>query len=260
MNGEPKPLQPMSSGQIVIIGVPGTFDEQLSKHPRVVIWNSEKEHWSNKDLPVNTKAVFFGRFLAHTVASRLIGEARKRHITLFNANGTGMISKQVRELLGMPAVKVVDESLVEKLTPTSMESVPTPEPVPVPEKRNKLSALVPFIDLTLGPAENGRRLYAKAKELGIQTTLGSVTQMVIVQRKKAGGPRPAQDVRRGSRPMKATVTAAVPKELDASVEMFDGIVKGLQDMRDFLIATVEENQRLKQRILSFRKVLDGEVG
>jgi len=256
---EPKPLQPMSSGHIVIIGVPNGFDEQIRTHPRVVLWSEGKEHWTDKDLPANTKAVFLGRFLGHKPASKIIAEARKRRIVIFNSNGTGMIAKQVRELLGMPPTKPVN-AYSEPVVAEPVEipvPAPTPEPEPVKPSRGKLVALLPFIDLTVGSAENGRRLWEKAKELGIDTTLASVTQMVIVQRRKAGGPRPTEPVVRQPQAPKVERTEVPSQEIDASVEMFDTLIQGMRDMREFLVATVDENSRLKQRIAAFKKVLDG---
>ena len=99
---EVQPLQPLNGGLVLIVGAKASnFDEEIKTHPRVIIWDSQHEHWTSKDIPSNVRAVFVTRWIGHNAFSNLLSTARKRHITMFNPEGTGIIAKQVRELLSM---------------------------------------------------------------------------------------------------------------------------------------------------------------
>jgi len=79
-----------------------------------------------------------------------------------------------------------------------------------------------------------------AKELGIETTEGSLTQFVVVQRRKQN---------------QTAVPKSLQSKLDVSVQMLDNAIKDMTDMRAFLIATVEENKQLKAKLDGFKKLL-----
>jgi hypothetical protein len=98
-----------------------------------------------------------------------------------------------------------------------------------------------LIDLKLNNIENARVLMAEANRCGIQTTLASLAQLVSVTRRKSAATKTSPKVKK------------VAKSMDVSVEILDGVIKELGDMRDFLIATVNENNSLKAKLDKFRK-------
>lgn len=213
-----KPLQPLSGGVVLIVGVkPSNLDEEIKTHPRVVIWDSQQEHWTDKDMPANTRAVFMTRFLSHSAFGKITAEARKRNINIFNPEGTGLIARQVKELLSI-GPKVEKPKYV----------------------HGKLTQLIPHIDFSLNNIDNARQLHIKAKELNIETTEASLAQLVAVQRRKRGG---------------TAVPKSIQAKVDVAVEMLDSAIKDMQDMRAFLIATVEENKVLKAKLDGFKKLL-----
>lgn len=229
-----KPLTPLPNGVIVIVGAKsGNFDNEIMTHPRVVIWDSQNTHWTNKDLPSNTKAVFMTRFIGHSEYNRILTEARKKQIPLFNPEGTGSIARQVKQLLGL-----------EKQVPTVKEEVTTQKETEMVEQKSqgKLKPLIPFVNLNIGNVENARILMVKALELGIETTEGSLGQMVSTMRRKQAGA--------------IGVPRSIRQKVDVSVEILDGMIKELQDMRQFLIDTVEENNSLRGKLAKFRKVFE----
>ena len=118
---------------------------------------------------------------------------------------------------------------------------PTSEEVKDAFIRGKLVPLLPMIDFSRSNAENAKYLMRKCHEMGIKSTEGSLAQFVANQRRKLSG-------------------AAVPKsarpKLDVSVELLDDMIKQLGDMRDFLIATCEENRLLRDKVEKFKKLLD----
>jgi hypothetical protein len=237
-----KPLQPLSYGSILIVGTKASnFDDELRKHPRIIMWESQNEHWLTKELPEKVRAVFVTRFIGHDAFTNIIKQARKRQVTIFNPTGTGMIVRQVRELL----------DLTRKETVTTIEET-TVTTTPVLRKTGgkivqKLHVLHPFIDFSRGPMDNARDiLMPKAKEMGIETTVGSLAQMVSMLRKKRTGVP------------KATRRKVQPQQMDVSVDVLNNVIKELQDLRDYLVATVKENNALKLRIEKFKKALDND--
>jgi hypothetical protein len=229
-----KPLQPLSHGNILIVGAKASnFDEEILTHPRIILWSSQQEHWTNKDLPQNVRAVFVTRWIGHNAFGKILAEARRKQITMFNPEGTGQIAKQVKELLNMtkPAEVVVE---------------PPVNSVQIPKTAKKLHLLLPFIDWNKSNSDNARFLMSgKLSELGLTSTFLSLSNFIGIERKKRSGI-----------PLKPY--APKTKTVDVSVQILDNMVKELQDMRDFLVATTEENKSLKMRIEKFKKVLDND--
>lgn len=227
---EEKPLQPLSNGNVLLVGVKASnLDEELKTHPRVVIWDSQRENWTGRDLPYNVRAVFMTRFVSHNTSTRILAEARKRQILVFNPEGTGMITRQVKELL---AIHSFEATLPTTLTEVEEMSRFTP---------GKLKPLYPFIDFSKGNTENAKFLLEKAKELKIDTTFISLTQLMVVQRRKQN---------------QTGVPKSIQPKVDVSVEILDNMIKELTDMRQFLIDTVEENRVLKGRMDSLKKMFE----
>jgi hypothetical protein len=223
---EGKPLTPLSFGSVLIVGAKASnFDDEIKTHPRVTIWDSQNEHWTNKDMPDNTRAVFMTRFIGHTASSKILSEARKRQITIFNPEGTGMIVRQVKELLNM--------------TPQQKEQE-TEMPA---DGKGKLYPLYEFIDWSKSNIENARTLMLKAKELKIETTEMSLSQLVGVRRKKEHH---------------TAVPRSLQGKLDVSVEILDNAIQSLKDIRDFLLSTTRENAKLREKLERFKTIISSE--
>ena len=108
--------------------------------------------------------------------------------------------------------------------------------------KGKLTPLIPLINWNKSNAENGRELMKECHRRSIRTTIGSLTQFVALHRRKQDGV--------------TAVPRSVRSQLDISVEMLDEAIKGLSDMRDYLIATVEENRSLREKVAKFKKLMD----
>lgn len=219
----------MVDGQIVIVGAKASnFDDDIRNHPQIVMWESQNEKWTDKHLPANTRIVFMTRWIGHASFTRIQNEARKRRITFFNPSGTGIIARQIKELLNMTP-QIAKTEVVNPVRKSSYI-------------QNKLMPLHQFIDWDKSNVENARFLLIKAKEMGITSTEASLANMVGVERKKLRGP--------------ATPRVSKDKaEYDVAIQLFDNVINELQDMRDFFIATVQENKKLKDRINNFKKFL-----
>lgn len=246
---EYKPLQPLPFGSVLIVGAKASnFDDEIKNHPRVAIWDSQQQSWTDKDLPSNTRAIFMTRFIGHGAFHKIVNEARKRHITVFNPDGTGKIVKQVKELLNMHKLGDVPVKEMTVTTPTVEPTVPPARIGPEP----KLPTLLQYVDWSKKNADNARVLLVKAAESGIQTTFMSLQQFVSRERIKRDG---KIEVTSPKTVHTQKVKVKTPKEVDVSVQMLDGMIKELTDLRDFLVATVKENKDLKARVEKLRQTL-----
>jgi len=213
------------------------------------------------------------RFISHAIFDKVIAEARKRHITIFNVMGTGILKRQVRELLELRRDKIPEvfstpvhahSVVVHDLLPTPV-SYPSPttvstttEPkVNTTMQQGKLKPLYDMIDYsgTRTNADMAREMFAKAKELGIDTTLLSIIQLVNVKirtyKKNRLGQTPKQVVENSKKVEKKD---SVDKT-NIVVQMLDNMVRELKDMRDYVKATEEENRTLKLRVEKLKKAL-----
>ena len=215
-------MKPLTFGSVLIAGAKASnFDDEIKNNPRVIMWDSQKR-WANKELPQNVRAVFTTKWIGHAEFEKIMKEARKRKITIFPCEGTGQIAKMVMELLTVP--KVEEE----------MDAIANGQ-------KGKLTPLVRFIDANKTQKDNALFLIEKAKELNIETTIHSVTNLVYRISKK-------------EKPIK--VEPAGDTELDLAVRILDNSIKELSDMRAFLIATTQENARLKARIDKYKRMLE----
>jgi hypothetical protein len=243
-----KPLQKLTHGSVLIVGGKASnFDDEIRTHPRIIMWDSQNQHWDGKELPQNVRAVFITRFIGHVAFGKILASARKRQLTIFNPEGTGMIVKQVKELLGISKPTIVET----KPTMTTPAPTSTKTGGKTVKGHSKLNDLMQFHDPHITIVENARAMFEKAKAQGIETTVGSLAQKISVMRRKERGETKVI-------PRKADVPRRAHKYVDVSVEILDNMVKELQDMRDYLVAVTEENKSLKLRIEKFKKVLDND--
>lgn len=238
MMTEGKPLTPLSDGIVLLVGVKASnFDDEIRSHPRVMMWSSQEEHWTSKDLPSNTRAVFMTRFIGHAAFNHIVREARKKRITIFNPLGTGVITQRVRELLSIHPVQTTIEPVIHHNEVVEMKE--TEQVTKKHGQQGKLKALIPFIDFSHTNIDNAKALFAEAKKLNIDTTVLSLAQLVSHQRRKN---------------VKVIQNYKPSTQKDVSIEIFD---RAMKDMRDFVVATVAENNSLKARLESLKKAIGG---
>lgn len=175
------------------------------------------------EVPANTKIIIYYVKVPHYHSMWAVSYCKRKGIPYISRDNANAIDQYLKSITKTDKPEVTQEEAEETRT------------------KGKLNALIPFIDLTRSNAENGKALFRKAMELNIKTTLGSVIQLVAKHRNQTRG---------------GTVPKSARPKLDVSVEMLDDAIKGLTDMREFLIATVEENRLLKARYDKLKKALD----
>ena len=140
---DPKPLHPLTYGNILIAGCKASnFNDEILNNPRVILWGSQNEHWLSKELPVNTRAVFLTKWIGHDAFTNIIKEARKKRITIFTPQGTGLIAKQVKELLNMNGTK--DITTVKYTAPVVAKATELPVTNPMTDTYKKPGKLKPL--------------------------------------------------------------------------------------------------------------------
>jgi hypothetical protein len=208
----------------VIYGNTGWVKE-YQNHPSVIMLDG-KARDSNLQtrIPQNTRAIIFTEGLENLNHAWVMSYCRSKQIPYFLRKGNQAVYDLLKSVL-----------------PNGDDVKPTSEEVKDAMVRGKLVPLIPFIDFTKSNAENSKILNRKAKEMQISSTEASLAQFVAIQRRKLSGT--------------AIPKSARPK-LDLSVELLDDMIKGLGDMRDFLIATCEENRLLRAKVERFKKVME----
>ena len=212
---------------IVLFGVTG-YVKEFSAHPRVKFIDARSVPGDalTTEVPDNTKVIIVtdGLPMYHRTWIHTYSQRRKIPYLVRKSN------------------QAIYEDLKRFFPENGGEAVkPSPEEVKDAFKKGKLDPLIPFIDFSKSNAEAGRALFRKANELNIKSTEASLIQLVGNQRKRLHG---------------GTVPKSARPKLDVSVEMLDEAIKGLTDMREFLIATVEENRVLRSKLDKYRKALD----
>lgn len=239
-----KPLKPLPHGNVLIVGTKSSnFDDEIRTHPRVIMWDGLHENWKGKSIPENVQAIFFTRFISHNAWGMIVSEARKKHLTVFNPLGTGRIAWQVRHLLAIPKAvhpvhTLTNEALTEKVEMVTTKLI---------GQHGKLKAFIPHIDLNINNRANAKMLLAKSKEMGIETTHDSLANFVGAYRRKLGV---------SLRTMPVKQVTKTEKGLDAAVQMLDNAIKELKDMREFLVATTNENKSLKMRLGKLKEMFN----
>jgi hypothetical protein len=248
MDGQP--LKPLTHGNILIVGAKASnFSEEIKSHPRVVIWDSQNESWIGKSLPHNVQAVFVTRWIGHNSFGTILAEARKRHITMFNPEGTGIIAKQVKELLDMnKPVETIRLSIQDEVRESLQTKKHGGGSAP------KLTVLLQYVDWSKSNTENARVMMTKLAVHGITSTEASLANFIGIQRKKITG-KGLKETHPRPKPIK-TQSVKSDTGLDVAVQMLDDAIQQMKDMRAYLIATVEENNKLRARLDKFRKMID----
>lgn len=221
-------------GKVLVVGGMAKAWESYRKFDQLEFWSGEQKEivrtLRDKPVPANCKAIIISRFISHSELSKVMSQARQRGITMFPNKNDGEIASLLDEITSDAKPTVIEEKVE---TTKKVEGAPT---------KGKLLPLLPYVDFSKTAAENARTLLMKAKELGIETTLGSLSQWILTIRRKRHG--------------QTAVVKSIKPKLDLSVDMLDSMIKDLSGMRDFLIAVTEENRILKSKVEKFKKAFE----
>ena len=176
---------------------------------------------SHEEIPSNVKLIIMAPDLMTMEKQWVFALHRQKGTPYLVRNSNQAVYQELKKLFGEKPKVTVEE----------IKEVQT---------KGKLKQLIEYIDFSKSNAENAKILLRIANEKGIASTEGSLAQFVANKRREQGG---------------TAVVKSARSKLDVSVEMLDDAIKGLTDMRDYLIATVEENRILKAKLERLTKAL-----
>lgn len=213
----------LSKGGMAIVGHGATgFVKEYQSHPQVKFLDCKELSILEPEVPHNTKVVVITDGLPNYHLTWLTSYARRKSIPFLVRKSNQSVYETLKSFFPSD-VKVTVEEIKETLI------------------KGKLNFLIDKIDFNKSNAENANILLRLCKENNVSSTFASLTQFVSIQRRKQSGT--------------AIVRSARPK-LDVSVEILENMIKELTDMKEFLLATVEENRVLKIKLERFKKAME----
>lgn len=190
-------------GKILIAG--GSMEDYLPKqykdHPQIIIWDDDRQGFTNKEVPSNTRVIMYNRWVSHPTAKKLTSAAFSLHALRFPMLRTREIKELLSEVVQTEAPQlepqVIEEELQKEVdkslgdTESTLDGTPKEVEVEkMPKKILSRGVLQDFIakniDVTKdytargSVSEEGRRLFDKAKQAGVKTTSSSIEQAVRI--------------------------------------------------------------------------------
>jgi len=258
-------------GRILVVG--GRVTEYLPKHykdhPAILLWDDDKQGFQSKEVPQNTKAILYNKWISHPTVIRLNEAARKLHAIKYPMLTTreikALLSDIVYEEQSLPAevsapspveIEAVRQKQEHVAEQHEQERMTTPQPV------KKEGKIIGFVAKNLALAtdwtqkgsmtKEGQRIFALAQQAGVQTTVGSVTECVrrIVKdlgKPTFGGKRKKREKR--EKPAKPTAASFRPAGEDDFVELdrlMEEAIAAIQLVQQHLPKVRSETERLRQ--------------
>lgn len=211
-----------NGGVIVVIGGRTTnFPQEYREHPQLVFWDSTEQYRPN-DLPANTKAIVFTRFVDHALSTPLYKIARERGIVFTPPeHGTGKVKETIDHFLGVSPVVQAKKVIAAK---------------------GQIKTLVEeHCDFTKATSDEARRLFDIARSQNIPTSVESIAQAIgNIRRQKGLTGTPA-------------VMRAKLSQTQQAVNTLNDAIAGLEILRDFVRDTEAENVNLKAQLAEIRE-------
>lgn len=279
----------LDNGGVVVVvgGMARNFDEQYRANPRIVFWDSDDPRIKSKDLPTAARAVIMlPKFISHTTSESIVKQTRDRKLTLFNHTGTGEVKRTLDNLLAAPPKP---EPVVPRggtvlrhhsaVTPLKINEVPGASDEDLRVPKGALKAFVEkHMQMDGSHAEEARRLHPIAMREGLTTTLASLQKCIGDLRQAVTPPAPRPPMPPPTPPTPAPRPAVAPptpapaapeptarprssatdaSAIEEALRMVDDTVAAMGLIRDTLVAAVDENRQLKQRLAKFKQLLEG---
>lgn len=194
-----------TGGRILVVGGGlGDLPPRYREHPSILLWDDDRQGMVRKEVPQNTKAILFSRWVSHATAHKLNEAAKQLHALKFPMLRSREIKALLSEVISEEKVLPADipeptVAEVEKVIAAQeaiaqqkeLESMPVVQP-------GKKGTLVGFVAKNLNLetdwtqkgslTREGERIYALAEKEGVSTTPASVLQCVRTIVKSLGKP------------------------------------------------------------------------
>lgn len=270
-------------GRILVVGgemsnLPPTFRD----HPAILIWDDDKQGFQSKEVPSNTKAILYNRWVSHATAARLSDAARKTGAIKFPMLRTREIKTLLSEIVNEERHLPAD---VAEPTPREIAAVVhqhEQEEARMEEQENakvthpgKKGTLIGFVakNLALNTdwtqkgtiSREAERLLALAEKEHISTTIGSVKECVSRVVRSLGKPTShAGGHPKGVKQKKTRVVKQVAAfrsaadnddfaELDRLMEDAVAAIKLVQEQLPKVRSETERLRAMRQKMLDMLK-------
>lgn len=240
----------MKSGGHLLVAGGGVknLPDKIRCHPQIILWDDNEQGLEHKQVPSNTRAILYNRWLSHALAGRLRYAAGQLKIPVFPMLKTAEIKNLLAEFVqddpapaGESEMIDIPDTTVEEVKPFLMEEDVVQKP-----KQGQLKEFVAKHvkgDLTVRGTIRAEavRLFPLLKEAGIKSTLDSVAQ--AIKKHKDG----LKDIPKGR---SVTTTAAVVPMTDDFAEA----EKLLKDARAAIDLFLDFVPKLRREVMSLRKM------
>jgi hypothetical protein len=245
---------------------------EYATHPRVqwVPVNGRSHTELVNAIAPTSRFIVLGERISQQLYQYIAAEAKRRHGQMLHKGNTGAIRTMLRIIF--PA-----EPAPELVPPTSPPATSHDEGKPK-YQRGFVQAFLdthPF-DATKSASDEGRRLFAIAQAEGITTTLASITQAILVRKKKATAPprqeaptpKPEPWTRRSAAKPRQVSNATLAKAVgqargrgrlpanghESGVKLLDDAMRAMGALRAWIINTQKQNKELQARMDQIEKV------
>lgn len=262
----------LKQGGIVLIvgGGVSKLPLEYHEHPQIRLWDDNAQG-INRDVPSNTRAIIFNRWVSHPTAGRLRRAAIALHIPVFPLLRTRELKDLCMELmhevpptepilaLSTPSVDTIGTPTVENVeAPVETPELATEETMRKPV-RGEIAAFVrEHADFkTDSFADEARRLLKLLKTKGIKSTFGSLAQCVRVEAQKAkrGGEAVVTPKKVKDKKQPTVSVTSLDFDLDEAVKLLENAKTAIDLLVEFVPKLQQEVQRQRDRMKMLREML-----
>lgn len=193
-----------SGGRILVVGG-GLHDlpQKYHDHPALLLWDDDRQGFQSKEVPQNTKAILYNRWVSHATAARLSMAAQQLHALKYPMLRTREIKMLLSEIVEEEKQLPIDAPIP---TPKEIETVRHQQEVQEQEvekehmqvQPGRKGVVVGFVAKNLNlntdwtekgaMTREGERIFAIAQKENVKTTIGSITECVRKIVKDLGKP------------------------------------------------------------------------
>lgn len=256
-----------NGGYLLVAG--GSVDslpDKIRNHPQIILWDDNSQGVTRKEVPSNTRAILYNRWVSHATAHKLRFAAQKLNIPTFPMLKT----REIKDLLTQ---MILEQEPVPTIT---TETIEVPEPLVDETQNNKgyltkeemmrkwkkgeqhelILKLLKDSDFDMKYIDVTKRLLPIISgEYHIKTTEASMAQAVRVVMLKTGRKKLNQSISRGMKGLpKSNVEKEIPElAVATSSDDFAEAEKLLKDARAALDLFLDFIPKLRKEILALRK-------
>lgn len=211
--------------------MPDEYAQHAQVHPLPLADLAMDLDGLNRQIPPTTKMVLIGGELPSTTYASVRRLCERRSLTYVQRRNPPALTETLRTIL--PGQRAAPES----------SSDAGPRAAPTPPKKGSLGAFVrEHAQLGKGSAEEGRRLFPLARAAGIETTIGSITQAISVEKRRGGRTETPKSLMTAQQRVLGTL---------------DDAIAGLALVREYVAETEVKNAALTEKLAKLTAILSG---